>query len=52
MFKILGFIVPVLLCSFSVSAKVKIEKHLLPIINYVSIPELLMTVSLIVSNNR
>jgi dienelactone hydrolase len=38
MFKILGFIVSVLLCSLPVSAKIKIEKHQLPIINYVSIP--------------
>lgn len=38
MFKALGFIVSILLCSFSVSAKVKIEKQQLPIINYLSIP--------------
>jgi len=38
MFKAIGFIVSVLICSFSVSAKVKIEKHQLPIINYLSIP--------------
>ena len=38
MFKILGFIVLVLLSSLPASAKVKIEKHQLPIINYVSIP--------------
>jgi len=38
MFKSIGIIVTVLLCSFSVSAKVKIEKKQLPIINYLSIP--------------
>lgn len=38
MFKTLGFIVSILICSFSVSAKIKIEKHQLPIINYLSIP--------------
>jgi len=38
MLKPLGFTVFVLLCSFSASAKIKIEKQQLPIINYVSIP--------------
>ena len=40
MLKTLGFIVSVLLCSFSlsVSAKINIERNQLPIINYVSIP--------------
>ncbi len=49
MFKILGFIVPVLLCSFSVSAKIKIEKDQLPIINYVSIPVQTPEISWVVS---
>ncbi|MFT5299007.1 MAG: dienelactone hydrolase [Colwellia sp.] len=49
MFKILGFIVSVLLCAFPASAKIKIEKHQLPTINYVSIPVQTPEISWVVS---
>ena len=49
MFKILGFIVSVLLCALPASAKIKIEKQQLPTINYVNIPVQTPEISWIVS---
>jgi hypothetical protein len=49
MFKILGFIVSILLYALPASAKIKIEKHQLPTINYVNIPVQTPEISWVVS---